>query len=366
MIMGDRGRVGSDLRFLTRVGCFVMLVLIGFQARSFALDTEYCLSVTAAPRQTPASRRGRPRKVITPVVLTALPISTNQINLSWTNNSDEVIGLHVERSLSPKGPWKRVINVPANAASCANAGLTAATTYYYRVMANGSPYSTMASATTLSGPTDRTPGNLSATTTSSNQIDLSWSVSASDISGFKIERCEGKGCSNFTEIASVAANATTYQDIDLTALTSYSYRLRAYKESSQYAYSKPASATTSRNTAPPSVPKGLVANVVSSSQINLSWNSEAVDSRAAGYNVYQYGERIGSTAGTSYTVKRLTANTQYCYSVLAFDNAGNTSFQSEIACATTKPDPKLDPETKPTPQLSLKVLMPQRSTKNSK
>ena len=341
--MGDRGRRGS--RHLTRAGYFVvLLVLVG----SVALDPRSYLNVAATPTQTPAQRRVRPRKVTAPIALTAVAVSTNQINLSWTNHSDDVAGLHVERSLSPKGPWKRVINVPANASSCANAGLTAATTYYYRVMANDSPYSTVASATTLSGTTDGAPGNLTATPTSSNQIDLSWSDNAGDITGFKIERCEGKGCSNFTEIASVAANTTSYQNADLTALTSYSYRVRAYKDSSHYAYSKTVSATTSRNTVPPSVPKGLVANAVSSSQINLSWNSEAVDSRAAGYNVFQYGERIGSTAGTSYTVKRLTPNTQYCYSVLAFDNAGNSSFQSDIACATTKPDSQ--PESKPTPE----------------
>ena len=350
--MGDPGRVETEFRFLTRVGYFVvLLVLLGFQVRSFALNTSSYLNVSAVPTQTPASRRVRPRKVITPIVLTALPVSMNQINLSWTNNSEKVTGLHVERSRSPKGPWKRVINVPPNAASCANAGLAAATTYYYRLMANNSPYSNVASATTLSGATDRTPGPLNATATSANQIDLSWSDNAGDITGFKIERCEGKGCSNFIEIASVAANITSYQNSDLTPLTSYSYRIRAYKESSHYAYSRTASATTSRSTVPPSVPKGLVANAVSSGQINLIWNSEGVDSRAAGYNVYQYGERIGSTAGTTYTVKRLTPNTQYCYYVLAFDTAGNTSFPSETACATTKPDSNTQPESKPTPEL---------------
>jgi chitodextrinase len=272
----------------------------------------------------------------------------SQIDLSWTNNAGNVAGLYVERSRSPKGPWKRVVNVPANASSCANSGLAAATTYYFRVMVNDAPHSNVASATTLSGATDRAPGQLSATPISSNEIDLSWSDEARDVTGFKIERCEGKGCSNFTEIASVAANVTSYQNTNLIELTSYSYRIRAYKESSHYAYSKVVSATTSRSTVPPSVPKGLVANAISSSQINLSWNSEAVDSRAAGYNVYQYGERIGSTAGTSYTVKRLIPNTQYCYSVVAFDKAGNSSFQSDMACATTKADSNSQPQDKPT------------------
>ena len=340
--MGDPGRVGTYSRFLTRVGCFlVLLVLIGFQVRPSSLNTAQTLGPSRVP----------PRKIITPIVLTARAVSTSQINLSWTPSSNKVAGLFVERSLSSNGPWKRVVNVPANASSCANAGLAAATTYYFRVMAKDSPYSNVASATTLSWVTDRAPGHLSATATSSNQIDLSWSDEIGDVTGFKIERCEGKGCSNFTEIASVAANPTSYQNTDLTPLTSYSYRIRAYKESSRYAYSNIASATTSRSTVPPPVPKGLVANAVSSNQINLSWNSEAVDSRAAGYNVYQFGERIGSTAGTSYTVKRLTPNTQYCYSVQAFDNAGNGSFQSDMACATTKPDSNSQPENKPTPEL---------------
>lgn len=326
--MGDRGHS----RFVTRVVYLVLLTLNPF----------------AAATQT--VRRPPPR-VIPPVVLTARAISTSQINLSWTNNSDKIIGLYVERSLSSRGPWKRVIEVPANAASCANSGLAAATTYYYRVMANESPYSSVASATTLSRVTDQAPGNLSATATSSNQVDLSWSDDIADITGFKIERCEGKDCSNFVEIASVAANITSYQNTDLTALTSYSYRVRAYKESSHYAYSKIASATTSRSTVPPMIPKGLVANAVSSSQINLSWNSEAVDYGAAGFNVFQYGERIGSTAGTRFMIKRLTPNTQYCYAVQSFDKAGNSSFQSDVACATTKADSNPQPENKPTPEL---------------
>lgn len=348
--MGDPGRVGTYSRFLTRVGYFLVLVLIGFQVRPSSLHTGSNLNSVAVSTQTPAPSRVPPRRVSTPVVLTARAVSTSQINLSWTNNSDNITDLYVERSRAPRGPWKRVVNVPANASSCANAALAAGTTYYYRVMVNDSPYSNVASATTLSGPTDRLPDRLSATATGSNQIDLSWSDNFGEVTGFKIERCEGKGCSNFTEIASVADNPTSYQNTDLTPLTSYSYRVRAYKEGSHYAYSNIASATTSRSTVPPSVPKGLVANVVSSSQINLSWNSEAVDHGAAGYNVYQYGERIGSTVGTSYTVKRLTPNTQYCYSVQAFDNAGNSSFQSDVACATTKPDSNSQPENKPTPE----------------
>src|SRR5689334_9536414 len=144
--MGDPD--GTASRFLTRAYYFAaLLVLIGFH-------------VTAAT-QTPAPNRVRPRRAPAPIVLTALAISTSQINLSWTNNSSKVAGLHVERSSSANGPWKRVISVPANASSCANAGLAAGTTYYYRVMANDAPFSNVASATTLSSAALRTSGHLS-------------------------------------------------------------------------------------------------------------------------------------------------------------------------------------------------------------
>lgn len=348
--MRDPIQIRIKSRLLTRIGYLVLLVFVGIQVNPSSRNRDSNVTPMSPSTQAPA-KRIPPQRVITPTVLTAVAVSTSQINLSWTNNRDKLDGLFVERSSAPNGPWKRVLNLQQNATSCVNASLTAATTYYYRLMVNDSVYSNVASAKTLSAPTDRTPGHLTATATSYNQIDLSWTDSIGDVTGFKIERCDGNACSNFTEIAKVASNVTSYQNTDLTALTSYSYRVRAYKERSQYAYSNIASATTSRNTTPPNVPQGLVANAVSSKQISLSWNSDAVDSRAAGYNVYQYGERIGSTVSTSYLIKRLTPNTQYCYYVVAFDNSGNSSFQSDIVCATTKPDSDSQPENKPTPEL---------------
>src|ERR1044071_4153116 len=118
MIMGDPGRVGTDSRFLKRVGYFVvLLVLIGFQVRPSSFNTGLNFNAIAASTQTRASRRVLPQRVNTPIVLTALAVSTSQINLSWTNNSDKVAGLYVERSTSSTGPWKRVLSMPANATS---------------------------------------------------------------------------------------------------------------------------------------------------------------------------------------------------------------------------------------------------------
>ncbi len=283
-----------------------------------------------------------------PSNLVATVISTSQINLTWTDNSNNESGFIVERALVSTGPWTQVGTTSANITSWANAGLSAATTYYYRVKAynsvGSSSYTNIASATTQSTLAPAAPSNLLATAPSSSQINLSWSDNSSNETGFKIERCQGSGCSSFVQITTVAGNSTSYQNTGLSSSTSYSYRVRAYNGNGDSGYSNTASATTAAtvaaDTTAPTVPTGLTATAVSSSQINLSWNpsTDSGGSGLAGYRVYQSGTLVGSTAATTTTYSRtgLAASTQYCYTVAAYDNAGNVSGQSAQACATTQ------------------------------
>jgi chitodextrinase len=71
------------------------------------------------------------------------------------------------------------------------------------------------------------PANLTAVAATTSQIDLAWgaSTAAAGVTGYRVERCEGAGCTNFAQIASPPG--TTYSDTGLAADTSYSYRVRA-------------------------------------------------------------------------------------------------------------------------------------------
>jgi hypothetical protein len=298
------------------------------------------------PNPTRSRRTLQPRgHLVAPIKLTASAVSTSQINLTWTSNSNNATGLYVERSLSATGPWQRVVTLPANSTSCGNASLSESTTYYYRVVAYNSEansdYSNVASATTLTMLPRGGPSNLAARTQAPTQIGLSWTNNAGDATGFKIESCQGSGCSSFKEIATTAADATSYKNTSLSPLTSYSYRVRAYNGKANSGYSNVATANTARDNNPPAAPMGVTAVAVSFSKISLSWNpAREGGSGVGGYNVYQNGERIGSTAVTNYSIIGLAANTQYCYTVTAYDKGGNGSTQSDPACATTKPAPK--------------------------
>ena len=89
------------------------------------------------------------------------------------------------------------------------------------------------------------------------------------------------------------------------------------------------------DTTPPSVPNGLSATLISSSQVNLSWAASTDDVGVAGYKVYRNGVQIATATATSYSNTGLAPSTTYSYTVAAFDAAGNPSAQSTPLSATT-------------------------------
>ncbi len=86
-----------------------------------------------------------------PINLSARAASKTQINLKWTDAASNEQGFYVERSLNGTS-WSRIATLAANATSYASSGLTANTTYYYRLQsfnaAGVSAYSNTASART--------------------------------------------------------------------------------------------------------------------------------------------------------------------------------------------------------------------------
>ena len=89
------------------------------------------------------------------------------------------------------------------------------------------------------------PASLTATAASGTQISLSWTASTDNVgvTGYRVERCQGSGCSNFAQIATPAA--TSFNDSGLLASIAYSYRVRATDAAGNLSgYSNTASATT--------------------------------------------------------------------------------------------------------------------------
>ncbi|MCU0439627.1 MAG: fibronectin type III domain-containing protein [Raineya sp.] len=284
-----------------------------------------------------------------PTTLTATAVSSSQINLSWTDNANNETAYKVERSPDGINGWTEIAgNLPANTNSYSDNGLTANTTYHYRVRASNaggnSAYSNVANATTLSNAPS-VPTTLTATTVSSSQINLSWTDNANNETAYKVERSPD-GVNGWTEIAgNLPANTNSYSDNGLTANTTYHYRVRAGNTGGNSAYSNVANATTLSN-APsvPTTPTTLTATAVSTSQINLSWADNANNETA--YKVERSPDGVNGwteIAGNlpantaTYSDNGLTANTTYHYRVRA-SNAGGNSAYSNVANAKTQED----------------------------
>jgi predicted phage tail protein len=187
-----------------------------------------------------------------PTSLVATAESDTQINLTWTDNADNEAGFKIERCTGAGcSNFAQIATVGANVKSYSNTGLTASTSYSYRVRAynaaGDSAYSNTATAVTQATPAvPNAPSNLIATTISRSQINLAWTDNSGNETGFKIERCKGSTCTNFTQIATVGAGVTSYSNTGLTRNTTYRYRVRAYNASGNSAYSNIAAATTPR------------------------------------------------------------------------------------------------------------------------
>lgn len=197
-----------------------------------------------------------------PANLAAAAVSQTQISLNWTASTDNigVIGYLVERCQGPGCTGFAQIATPVGT-SYNDAGLTANTTYTYRVRAtdaagNSSGYSNLSTTATptpdAQPPT--APSNLGATAVSGSQINLSWTASTDNVgvTNYLIERCQSVNCNNFTQVATSAG--TTYNDTGLASNTNYSYRARAADAAGNLSsYSNTVTATTQ------ATPSGLVA-----------------------------------------------------------------------------------------------------------
>ena len=85
----------------------------------------------------------------------------------------------------------------------------------------------------------------------------------------------------------------------------------------------------------PATPANLKPKVISTSQIDLSWNAATDNSGSVKYKIYRGGVYQRMTATTTYADAGLNSATLYCYTISAIDSAGNESAKSAQVCATT-------------------------------
>ncbi|MEI7989421.1 MAG: fibronectin type III domain-containing protein, partial [Chloroflexota bacterium] len=238
---------------------------------------------------------------LAPSVLTATAFSTTQINLAWTDNATNETSFTIQRATNANFTGATNIPlIPSNATSYSDTGLTANTTYYYRVSAlnavGSSAWSNTANATTQSA-NPLAPSVLTATAINSTQINLAWTDNASNETGFTIQRATNVNFTGSTTITVNLANSRSYNNTGLAANTTYYYRVRAFNAAGTSAWSNTANARTPNSIpAAPSNAVAAVARAGGNDQVTLTWVDNATNE--TGFAV-QRATNAGFTTGVS-------------------------------------------------------------------
>jgi len=251
-------------------------------------------------------------------------LSSNQIEITWENEPDNICELRVQRRTGSSGAYTTVAVLDSSEQAYVDTyDFTLNTTYYYRIVAFDSDNNVSASAecpVKVSAPNP--PSNLRLTVESSTQIRLDWNNTETSIlfSGFKIERRTGTG-GNFEEIGTVSSDTTTFTDNTVSGGQTYTYRVRSYNVIGNSAYSNEVSTDTTLIASPSS----LTVIPVSSSQIELNWtypNSEryrtVIERKTGTDGKWTIITTAPLAAGVlKYVDSGLSANTLYFYRVRA-------------------------------------------------
>ena len=272
-----------------------------------------------------------------PSNVNATSSDSSSVNLTWHDNATNELGYRIESKIGATGTYELVTTLGQNTTAGTIKSLLEGTQYYFRlqgVNAGGrSAYSNETSATTVLNH----PGSLTAQALSSSQVLLTWTDNSATETGFKIERSPLTD-TNFTEIATVGANITSFTDSGLNEATKYWYRVRAYNAYTTSAYSNEKSATTLYNI--PAAPSGLTITVLLQSKVTISWTDNSGDE--TGFKIQRKTGATGTYAlifttaanVTSHDDTAVTDGTLYYYRVSATNTAGDSAFSNEVSGMT--------------------------------
>ncbi len=101
---------------------------------------------------------------------------------------------------------------------------------------------------------------------------------------------------------------------------------------------------TVNDTISPSTPSNLQSTGKTHNSVSLSWGASTDNSGSVSYAIYRNGggTPIGTATGLTYTDTALNANTEYRYTVMAYDATNHYSPASNLITVTTDADPNAD------------------------
>ncbi|MCM2310563.1 MAG: M12 family metallo-peptidase [Steroidobacteraceae bacterium] len=187
-----------------------------------------------------------------PSSLTATATSSSGVSLKWVDNSGNESGFKVEQS-SNGVDYTEIATLGEGTVAFSNSGLSALTTYYYRVRAynseGNSGYSNAGSARTPDVPPVE-PASVAAANNGDGSAAVSWVDASSNETAFEVTR--EKWDTKFSRWSSATMVGTTPSGIvslvDMAGAGTYRYSVRAVNSGGASKYVGPAQTTVSGGT----------------------------------------------------------------------------------------------------------------------
>ncbi|MEI7812004.1 MAG: hypothetical protein WCJ01_06200 [Ignavibacteria bacterium] len=271
--------------------------------------------------------------------LSATALRTNQVELTWSANVTNALGFIVQRN---PGDGRGFIEIGRTLLNkllyIDSVGLTANTTYIYRVAAYfQSGISDWSSEKQVTTPAqDISPGSLTSVMTGSKKVSLSWMNNTSH-NGTRIERKTGINGA-YTEIGRVDNNIVLYVDTTVSTLNTYYYRVRGLLYSGLFTgYSNETSIYIP--ILPPNAPGSLTLTRFNNIIFNLNWTDNSDDEDG-----FELWRKDGDASGTIFQLvqnnipKNSTSindqvpfeNLTYYYMIRAYKDTAKSAFSNII------------------------------------
>lgn len=282
-----------------------------------------------------------------PVRLAPVAPSDTTINVAWNaNGSNTHISGYTYRYSTDSGFPSGTPYVFVSGASTASAtvtAVTAATTYWFAIKAEGaqsdnsfdSPFGNAVAATTM-------PGSVTVTSTSNTTAAVTWSGNASNpkICGYRVAYASNAALTAATLINVSGGGATSATIDNMHPGETYYVGVMAVGTNGATQYDSPYRIVTiTMPSAAPARPTGLAASPATPRRVNLSWTNNG-GSAAYGFALKRTradnNEIVwisGITGATSYADMTVEPGKQYTY-VVRVENPVQDSAYSDPATAT--------------------------------